>query len=88
MKIVYVIHIHITCRPFLSIVQLNGAGVTLLHGDPGTRRGLSQTGFLMLHRRRRHRNTGKDIDTGLDVDINISVDMYNNQQETRGRTDY
>ncbi len=36
----------------------------------------------MLHRRRRHRNTGKDIDTGLDVDIN------NNRQETWGRTDY
>ncbi len=36
----------------------------------------------MLHRRRRHRNTGKDIDTGLDIDIN------NNRQETWGRTDY
>ncbi len=53
------------------------------HGAPGMRRrGLEQTGFLMLHKRRRHRNTGKDIDTGLDVDIN------NNRPETWGRTDY
>ncbi len=55
--------------------------VTVLHGDPGTRRrGLEQTGVLMDEERRRYRNTGKDI--------NISVDIDNNQQETRGRTDY
>ncbi len=34
------------------------------HGDPGTRRrGCKQTGYLMSNRRRRHRNTGKNIDT-------------------------
>ncbi len=55
--------------------------VTVLHGEPGTRRrGLQQTGVLMDEERRRYRNTGKDI--------NISVDIYNNRQETRGRTDY
>ncbi len=58
-----------------------GYSVTLLHGEPGTRRrGLQQTGVLMDEERRRYRNTGKDI--------NISVDIYNNRQETRGRTDY
>ncbi len=58
-----------------------GYSVTVLHGEPGTRRrGLQQTGVLMDEERRRYRNTGKDI--------NISVDIYNNRQETRGRTDY
>ncbi len=55
--------------------------VTVLHGDPGTRRrGLEQTGVLMDEERRRYRNTGKDI--------NISVDINNNRQETWGRADY
>ncbi len=58
-----------------------GYSVTELHGEPGTRRrGLQQTGVLMDEERKRYRNTGKDI--------NISVDIYNNRQETRGRTDY
>ncbi len=35
---------------------------------------------LMDEERRRYRNTGKDI--------NINVDIYNNRQETWGRTDY
>ncbi len=41
----------------------------------------------MLHRRRRHRSTGKDIYTDMDVDIN-TVDINNNRQETWGRADY
>ncbi len=39
-------------------------------------------GYLMNDKRRRHRNTGKNIDTGLHADIN------NNPQDTWGRTDY
>ncbi len=36
----------------------------------------------MNDKRRRHRNTGTNIDTGLHADIN------NNPQQTWGRTDY
>ncbi len=65
-------------RVFLAIAT--NIPVTASHGEPGTRRrGLQQTGVLMDEERRRYRNTGKDI--------NISVDIYNNRQETRGRTD-
>ncbi len=56
--------------------------VTELHGGSRNEETRSITNrVLLLHRRRRHRNTGKDIDTGFHVDIN-TVDINNNRQET------
>ncbi len=71
--------------PGLLVSRISAMGLACCHGthgDPGTRRrGLWQTGYLMKNKRRRYRNTGKDIYTGLHADIN------NNPHVTWGRTD-